>query len=102
MNAKNHFHIYLHREHRNDYCNLVALQAAEINAESYTMDAKHLHHIIERSIKENGIVGVEATLDDVGNRIFIDVLGNDGRYNTGLTLQQVELTEMANPTQEEV
>lgn len=96
---KNHFRIYLNKDHKNDYCDILALQAAEINANKYTMTAEQFHHIIERNLLESGREGIEATFDDVGNQIFIDVKQADGRHATGLLLVQVELIEL-NPENE--
>ena len=98
---KKHFLIFLHREHKNDYCDLVAIQAAEMNVSAPNVTAEQFHQIIERNIKESGREGIEATFDDVGNQIFVDLKQEDGSYRTGITIKGVEFHELQNITNEE-
>lgn len=86
------YQIILHREHKTPYCDIVAIQAAEMNGQiNNTVTVNQFAQMIDRNLKEHGELNTTAivTYEKETDTMYLDVKMADGKFYTGATLKKI-------------
>ena len=89
--AKLHLRIILHKEYKNGVCDIIAIQAAEMNGVLEPLPLYQYYETIEPQLRDNK--DVKIYMEDE-TRMFVDVKAPNGEYYTGLLLEQVQIMEL--------
>lgn len=88
---KNYYRIKMYKEFKTDYCDIIAIQAAENNGNKALLPIGEFHKVLSKNVKEFSLSDkVEIILNEEDSAILVDVKGVDGKFNTGLFIQEIQ------------